>query len=120
MLELVAALLLQGQEVRPLPECVFNERERGCTLGEAAKGEEAVNIDLSRADYARLRESCADRAETRNSAEWTDHNIHDPGVSMAEFLCYALTDMERGGCTPTREGGATCEIKLIHPDARPD
>ena len=120
MLELVAALLLQGQEIRPLPECVFTETERGCTLGEAAKGEEAVRIDLSRSDFAHLREACADRVERRNSAEWTDHNIHDPGINMSEFLCYALSDMEAGGCAPTREGGAQCEIKLIHPDARPD
>ena len=26
-------------------------------------------------------------------AVWTDHNIHDPGITMLELLCYALTDL---------------------------
>jgi hypothetical protein len=24
---------------------------------------------------------------------WTDHNIHDPGITILELLCYALTDL---------------------------
>lgn len=24
---------------------------------------------------------------------WTDHNIHDPGITVLEVLCYALTDL---------------------------
>lgn len=24
---------------------------------------------------------------------WTDHNLHDPGITMLEVLCYALTDL---------------------------
>lgn len=24
---------------------------------------------------------------------WTDHNLHDPGISILEVLCYALTDL---------------------------
>ena len=24
---------------------------------------------------------------------WTDHNAHDPGVTLLEALCYALTDL---------------------------
>ena len=24
---------------------------------------------------------------------WTDYNIHDPGVTILEYLCYALTDL---------------------------
>lgn len=26
------------------------------------------------------------------SATWTDHNIHDPGITLLETLCYALTE----------------------------
>ncbi len=24
---------------------------------------------------------------------WTDHNVHDPGITILELLCYALTDL---------------------------
>ena len=24
---------------------------------------------------------------------WTDHNLHDPGITTLEILCYALTDL---------------------------
>jgi len=27
------------------------------------------------------------------SAVWTDHNIHDPGITALELLCYSLTDL---------------------------
>ena len=26
---------------------------------------------------------------------WTDYNLHDPGVSILEQLCYGLTDLGR-------------------------
>ena len=28
-----------------------------------------------------------------SSKLWTDHNIHDPGITILEMLCYALTDL---------------------------
>lgn len=27
------------------------------------------------------------------SSLWTDYNIHDPGITILEALCYALTDI---------------------------
>ena len=24
---------------------------------------------------------------------WTDHNLHDPGITLLEELCYAITDL---------------------------
>jgi hypothetical protein len=27
------------------------------------------------------------------SVHWTDHNVHDPGITTLELLCYALTDV---------------------------
>ncbi|MET0519985.1 MAG: hypothetical protein ABW005_14270, partial [Burkholderiaceae bacterium] len=26
-------------------------------------------------------------------AQWTDHNTHDPGITMLELLAYALTEL---------------------------
>jgi len=37
------------------------------------------------------------RALTRVAPEWTDANVHDPGVTVLEVLCYALTDLPHRG-----------------------
>jgi len=31
--------------------------------------------------------------EKLGSAIWTDYNLHDPGVTILEILCYAITDL---------------------------
>ncbi len=31
--------------------------------------------------------------EQLGSKLWTDYNIHDPGITILEALCYALTDL---------------------------
>jgi len=33
------------------------------------------------------------RVQTLSGATWTDYNIHDPGVTILEALCYGLTDL---------------------------
>ena len=44
-------------------------------------------------DYALLRREGLRHIERLGSAVWTDFNSHDPGVTMLEVLCYALTDL---------------------------
>lgn len=34
---------------------------------------------------------------------WTDHNAHDPGITMLELLCYALTDLCYRACFPIED-----------------
>ena len=34
---------------------------------------------------------------------WTDHNVHDPGVTALELLCYALTDLCYRACYPVED-----------------
>ena len=34
------------------------------------------------------------RALARMVPEWTDHNTHDPGITVLEALCYVLTDLQ--------------------------
>ena len=34
---------------------------------------------------------------------WTDHNIHDPGITALEILCYALTDLCSRACYPVED-----------------
>jgi len=40
---------------------------------------------------------------------WTDHNVHDPGITALELLCYALTDLCYRACYPIEDLLATRE-----------
>ncbi|SEI51266.1 hypothetical protein SAMN05216327_102135 [Dyadobacter sp. SG02] len=44
-------------------------------------------------DYQLLRREGMRYLERLGSGIWTDFNAHDPGVTMLEVLCYALTDL---------------------------
>ena len=39
-----------------------------------------------------LRQEGIQRIQQIASATWTDHNLHDPGITLLETLCYALTE----------------------------
>ena len=45
------------------------------------------------ADYAHLRSEGQRYIEELGSAYWTDYNIHDPGITILELICYAITDL---------------------------
>ncbi len=40
---------------------------------------------------------------------WTDYNVHDPGVTTLELLCYALTDLSYRATFPIKDLLATAE-----------
>ncbi len=44
-------------------------------------------------DYYRLRREGIGFIEEMGSSRWTDYNTHDPGITILEALCYALTDL---------------------------
>ncbi|QRR00606.1 hypothetical protein [Dyadobacter sandarakinus] len=44
-------------------------------------------------DYQLLRREGLTHLERLGSANWTDFNTHDPGITMLEVLCYGLTDL---------------------------
>jgi hypothetical protein len=44
-------------------------------------------------DYAFLREQGLKYIESLASKLWTDYNTHDPGITMLEALCYAITEL---------------------------
>jgi len=44
-------------------------------------------------DYEQLRELGLEHIEKLSSKIWTDYNIHDPGITLMELLCYAITDL---------------------------
>ena len=44
-------------------------------------------------DYYRLRREGIGFIEQMGSRLWTDYNTHDPGITILEALCYAITDL---------------------------
>ncbi|MBV7530224.1 hypothetical protein [Chitinophaga sp. sic0106] len=45
------------------------------------------------ADFHYLRTEGLRYIESMGSGLWTDYNVHDPGVTMLEALCYAITEL---------------------------
>lgn len=50
-------------------------------------------IEKSSADFMGLRQKGLDYLQALSGEVWTDYNSHDPGVTILEQLCYALTDL---------------------------
>ena len=44
-------------------------------------------------DFYRLRREGIGFIEQMGHDSWTDYNIHDPGITILEALCYAITDI---------------------------
>lgn len=44
-------------------------------------------------DYERLRQEGLKHIEQLASDLWTDYNAHDPGITILEALCYAITEL---------------------------
>lgn len=43
--------------------------------------------------YAALRERAIELVQQYSGNTWTDFNIHDPGVTILEYLCFAFSDL---------------------------
>ncbi|WP_432695156.1 hypothetical protein ACQUQP_11410 [Marinobacterium sp. YM272] len=54
-------------------------------------------------DYARLREEGMEYIRQLCGQLWTDHNLHDPGITTLEALCYAITDLGYRTDFPTED-----------------
>ncbi len=44
-------------------------------------------------DFAALRQQGIALLEQMNGGVWTDFNVHDPGITILEALCYVMTDL---------------------------
>ena len=42
-------------------------------------------------------------AQRLASRIWTDYNVHDPGITTLELLCYALTDLSYRASFPIKD-----------------
>src|SRR5690606_36191728 len=47
----------------------------------------------SHLDFDMLREAGLTHIANFSGNIWTDHNTHDPGITILEVLCYALMDL---------------------------
>jgi hypothetical protein len=59
--------------------------------------------DASGLDWSGLRERGLRLIQDRAGATWTDYNVHDPGVTILEQLCYALTDLSHRAGLPIED-----------------
>lgn len=44
-------------------------------------------------DFEKLRRESIEYISQLSGKIWTDHNVHDPGITILEVLCYALLDL---------------------------
>ncbi|WP_029204506.1 hypothetical protein [Pedobacter agri] len=51
------------------------------------------DLPLESMRFDRLREIGLKRIQELSKNIWTDYNLHDPGVTTLEALCYAITDL---------------------------
>lgn len=54
--------------------------------------------DLIGLDYVRLHERGVRLTQAMSGDVWTDYNFSDPGVTILEQLCYALTELSYRAC----------------------
>jgi hypothetical protein len=68
-------------------------------------------------DYARLREEGLGLLIRLAGGQWTDFNTHDPGVTLLEQLCYAITDLGYRIAFPVDELVGDRDLGLPAPEA---
>ncbi len=62
------------------------------------------DIGLARGmDFAALKDEGVALAQAYSGSIWTDYNEHDPGVTILEQLCYALTELSYRAALPVAD-----------------
>lgn len=49
---------------------------------------------LIRSRYNFLKQKGLEKIRSLSNKDWTDYNLHDPGITILEQLCYAIIDLE--------------------------
>lgn len=60
-------------------------------------------------DFEALRARALVQLQRMTGHRWTDHNTHDPGITLLEALCYALTDLGYRAARPVEDWLAEAE-----------
>lgn len=82
-----------------------------------------IQPDPGNLDFDGFRKEGISLVQEMSGDVWTDYNLHDPGVTVLEQLCYALTDLvyrtrfDIADYLATDEQGLDCEaLALYRPD----
>jgi len=67
-------------------------------------------------NYELLRKTGLDYIQQFSSKVWTDYNVHDPGITILELLCYALTDLAYRTSFPVADILTAPDAKGPNPD----
>ncbi len=54
---------------------------------------EKIQPDPEGLDFESLKQEGISLLQDLSGKAWTDYNLHDPGITILEVLCYALTDL---------------------------
>ncbi|MFZ4576036.1 MAG: hypothetical protein ACOYN0_16750, partial [Phycisphaerales bacterium] len=84
-------------------------------MADRASISNAPETDLA-LDYARLFALGLEHVRRRGSRQWSDHNTHDPGITILELLCYQLTTLAYRASHPLEDlvAGADGQFFLPH------
>ena len=52
-----------------------------------------LQVDRDQLDFDGIRRAGVDLLQSLSSKQWTDYNLHDPGITLLELLSYGLTDL---------------------------
>jgi len=67
-------------------------------------------------DFEALLREGIKQSQLLSSDQWTDYNEHDPGVTILEYLCFALTDLGYRTAHPIEDilssSAASCQMRL--------
>lgn len=62
-----------------------------------------IDVERTSLNFFELREKGIDLIQKLSGDVWTDYNSHDPGVTILEQICYALTDIAFRTSLPVEE-----------------
>ena len=65
-------------------------------------------------DWRQLYDLGLKHVQRLSSRIWTDYNVHDPGVTILELLCYALTDLSYRASFPVEDILAAAKDNADH------
>ena len=82
---------------------------------------DSPGADPQAGDFASLRRAGLRQLERLAGPDWTDFNTHDPGITILEQVCYALTDLAYRSAHPLPDllvQGAGDPLSSLHSPAQ--
>jgi hypothetical protein len=71
------------------------------------------SIDETLSDFEFIRRKAIENIQRLAGSGWTDHNTHDPGITILEQICFALTDLNYRAGFPVEDLMAEAEAGAL-------